>query len=53
MALPTTADEWLALAAETRAAAHRMTPDARETMFEVAEEYERLAEYMTESADLF
>ena len=47
MVLPTTADEWLALAAETRELALRMTnPDARTTMLEVAAGYEKPAEYM-------
>ena len=45
MALPMTAAERLALAAETRETALRMTdPDARATMLEVAAGYERLAE---------
>jgi len=44
MALPTTAAEWLALAEETRSAARRMsTPDARVTMQELADQYERLS----------
>jgi len=52
MALPTTAAEWVALAEETRAAAHWMsTPDARTTMLEVAADYERLAAYMAEDDD--
>ena len=47
MVLPTTAEEWLALAAETRELALRMTnPDARTTMLEVAAGYEKLAEYV-------
>ena len=47
MVLPTTADEWLALAAETRELALRMTnPAARATMLEVASGYEKLAKYM-------
>jgi len=49
MAPPTTPAEWLALAEDTRAAAHRMTPEARVTMFEVAADYERMAAYMAES----
>ena len=52
MALPTTAAEWIALAEETRAAARRMSmSDARATMLRVAEEYERLADYMAQSGD--
>jgi hypothetical protein len=47
MVLPTTPAEWLALAAETREMALRMTnADARATMLEVAAGYEKLAEYM-------
>jgi len=47
MVLPTTAEEWLALAAETRELALRMTNrDAQATMLEVAAGYEKLAEYM-------
>ena len=50
MVLPTTAEEWLALAAETREVALRMTnPDARATMLGVAAGYEKLAEYMLAS----
>ena len=52
MALPTTAAEWLALAEETRSAARRMsTPDARVTMQELADQYQRLSAYMAEYAD--
>jgi len=52
MALPTTAAERIALAEETRAAARRMSmSDARATMLRVAEEYERLADYMAQSGD--
>ena len=47
MVRPTTAEEWLALAAETRELALRMTNrDAQATMLEVAAGYEKLAEYM-------
>jgi len=47
MVLPTTVEEWLALAAETRELALRMTnADAQATMLEVAAGYEKLAEYM-------
>jgi len=50
MALPMTAAEWLALAAEIRARASQMiNADARATMLEVAAGYEKLAEYMTAS----
>jgi hypothetical protein len=46
MALSTTPAEWLALAAETREMALRMTnPDARATMLEAADGYETLAAY--------
>ena len=47
MVLPMTAEEWLALAAETREMAHRMVnQDARVTMLEVAAGYEELAAHV-------
>ena len=40
------------MAEETRSAARRMsTPDARVTMQELADQYERLSAYMAEYAD--
>jgi hypothetical protein len=54
MASPTTADEWIALAAKTRAAADSMsTKDARETMLKLADHYDLIAKYMRETVDQF
>ena len=54
MALPTTADEWFALAVKTRATAdHMSTEDARETMLKLADHYERTAAYMRETIEQF
>lgn len=48
MVLPTTPEEWLALAAETREIALRMAnSEARAMMLEVAAGYEKLAENMS------
>jgi hypothetical protein len=52
MALPTTPEEWLALAERTRAAADRTsTQDARATLLKVAAQYERTADYMATLGD--